>query len=315
MWNRRSCPSRRPTATIEPSARNPYDDRPKTHAGSANSASIGARGSRRGPSTRRYRFHQPLRSETRWRIPSALHSGCATDSSGPPAARSGSPSEPSAAIAATRRRVASHGMLGWSHSSQARRSPAGEIRGAATKSGPGHEDARLTLPVHRDVDDLVAWLALARVVLADRDEPPPGGIEAQVGVPPRTGRRDRAPARRRPGRAGTAARRRSRSTTTTPPATVYDPPPYSWTRVRTETDSGTTASAALGAEAHEDLAAAFGRPGLQPVQVVAVDPGLVQADLVGDQVLDPDRTPPGPVRGDGGFGHRPVQVPCCQDET
>ena len=71
----------------------------------------------------------------------------------------------------------------------------------------------------------------------------------------------------------------------------------------------------LGAEAHEHLAAAFGRSGLQPVQVVAVDPRVVQADLVGDQVLDPDRTPPGPVRGDGGFGHRSVQVPCCQDET
>ena len=35
----------------------------------------------------------------------------------------------------------------------------------------------------------------------------------------------------------------------------------------------------------------------------------------GRQVLDPDRTPPGPVRGDGGFGHRSVQVPCCHEVT
>ena len=136
IWSSRSRPSLRATATMLPSARNAYDERPNTHAGSANSASVGASASSRGPSARRYRFHQPLRSLAKWSSPSADHSGWAIDSSTPPAASSGVPSDPSAATVATRSRVVSHGMSGWSHSSQASRSPAGDRRGAATKSGP-----------------------------------------------------------------------------------------------------------------------------------------------------------------------------------
>ena len=52
-WKIRSRPRARPTAAIEPSGRKPYDERPKTQAGSANSTSSGASGSSRGPSTNR----------------------------------------------------------------------------------------------------------------------------------------------------------------------------------------------------------------------------------------------------------------------
>ena len=101
-------------------------ERPKTQAGSANSASIGASGSSRGPSTSRYRFHQPLRSETRWSVPSGRPLGL--DDRLVRAARRevglARASRP-AAIGATRRRVASQGMSGWSHSSQASCDPSG----------------------------------------------------------------------------------------------------------------------------------------------------------------------------------------------
>ena len=69
-------------------------------------------------------------------MPSDDHSGWTMEIPGPPATVRASPGEPSAAIGATRRRVASHGMSGWSHSSQASSEPSGEGRGAATKSGP-----------------------------------------------------------------------------------------------------------------------------------------------------------------------------------
>ena len=245
----------------------------------------------------------------------ALHSGWTTDSSGPPAARSGSPSDPSAAIV----RDAQAGRL----PGHARVVPL-EPRQPVARG----RDPRRRHEVHArsrgraDRARRRARRRRSRCVARPRPNGPRGPRRTAAG--PASKRRSayrHGPA----GVIGTGAsapgsrryRRPSATSeyTTTPPATVYDPPPYSWTRVRTETDSGTTASAALGTETHEHLASGFGRTGLQPVQVVAVDPGVVQADLVGDQVLDPDRTPPGPVRGDGGFGHRPVQVPCCQDET
>ena len=53
MWVSRSRPSRRATATIEPSGVKAYDERPKIQAGSANSAAIGASASSDGPSSRR----------------------------------------------------------------------------------------------------------------------------------------------------------------------------------------------------------------------------------------------------------------------
>ena len=180
---------------------------------------------------------------------------------------------------------------------------------------PGHQDPRRTLPIHGDVDDLVAGLAVARVVLAHREEAAPGRIEAKIGVPPRTWRRDRDrcvgarvdPIEPTVGHIGIhdhAARDGVRPTTV-----LVDPRPDR-DGLRDDRLRG-----AVRADAHEHLATGFGWTGLQPIQIVAVDPWLVQADLVADQVVDPDRTPPGPVRGDGGFGHRLGQVPCCQEET
>src|SRR4029079_2871365 len=62
-----SAPLRRTMATISPLGAMPYHDRPKTHSGPANSASMGAIGTTDPPapseSVQRWRFHQPDRSE------------------------------------------------------------------------------------------------------------------------------------------------------------------------------------------------------------------------------------------------------------
>jgi hypothetical protein len=71
------------------------------------------------------------RSETRCRTPSAFHSGCTTDSCGPPATWLAGPSLPSGPRSATHRSAPSHGMHGRSQVSQARRRPSGLGRGAA----------------------------------------------------------------------------------------------------------------------------------------------------------------------------------------
>ena len=106
---------------------------PKTQWGAPNSSSAGASASRRRPTLgpTRYRFHQPVRSLTRCRTPSGLHSGWTTDSSGPPATVTGSPARASPASSASRSSVPSQGMFGWSHSSQASRRPSGLTRGLA----------------------------------------------------------------------------------------------------------------------------------------------------------------------------------------
>ena len=97
---------------------------------SANSAAIGSNDST-WPSRSRYRFHQPDRSETKCRLPSALHSGCTTDSWGPPTTCLAEPSRPSGPRSATHRSAPSQGMQGRSQVSQARRRPSGLGRGAA----------------------------------------------------------------------------------------------------------------------------------------------------------------------------------------
>ena len=58
-----------------------------------------------------------------------------------------------------------------------------------------------------------------------------------------------------------------------PPETVYDPPPYSWTRVRTLNGGGVrSAIVPSSAEADEHAAAALGWARLEPVRLVAVEP-------------------------------------------
>ncbi len=93
---------------------------PKTQSGPLYSASSSTR---IRPS--RTRFQKPVASDAQWRRPSGPHRGWDTDSSALPATRAPS----------THSSVPSHGMLGWSHDSQASRPPVdgvvGSNRGAA----------------------------------------------------------------------------------------------------------------------------------------------------------------------------------------
>ena len=72
--------SRRTCRQCESATRKPYVDMPKTHCGTPNSASIGHTGSS-APSRRRYRFHHPVRSETKYSSPSGDQTGWKMDSS------------------------------------------------------------------------------------------------------------------------------------------------------------------------------------------------------------------------------------------
>jgi hypothetical protein len=110
--------------------RKPYMLLPKVQCGVANSASIGHRPSVRWRSRhRRYRFHQPLRSETKCSRLSGDHSGWQMDSSAPPAMRLGADSVPSSLKSASQSVVPCHGMRGWSQLSQASERPSGDKRG------------------------------------------------------------------------------------------------------------------------------------------------------------------------------------------
>ena len=118
-------------------------------------------------------------------MPSGDHSGWTIDSSGPPAARLASPRVPSGAKAATCRRVASHGMSGWSHSSQASIVPSGEMRGDETKSGPLTR-TRGSPPSSGIVTIVLTGSPPPCVILADSDETAALEVGAEVGVAPRS---------------------------------------------------------------------------------------------------------------------------------
>src|SRR3712207_8190930 len=79
---------------------------PKPRCGRPNSASIGQSGSTAPPPTR-YRFHQPVRSETKCSLPSGDHSGWKTDSSGPPDTSSAAVGVPASSRPATHSSVPS----------------------------------------------------------------------------------------------------------------------------------------------------------------------------------------------------------------
>lgn len=103
---------------------------PGFHSGPPNSSSLGQRliaQPVRGSTL--YGFHQPPRSLTARRVPSAVHSTWATASSGPPSTVRGSARCPSSVTSATLSSVPSQGMRGWSHASQAAHRPSGESRG------------------------------------------------------------------------------------------------------------------------------------------------------------------------------------------
>ena len=116
--------------TISSSDRKPYMLAPKVQCGVANSASIGHKASMLAP-CRRYRFHQPLLSETKCSKPFGDHSGWQIDSRAPPAIRRGDPRLPSACTSASHSSVPCHGRRGWSQLIQASWLPSGDKRGAA----------------------------------------------------------------------------------------------------------------------------------------------------------------------------------------
>ncbi len=182
----------------------------------------------------------------------------------------------------------------------------GSVRGEPRRRDevrPRHEDARLAVAIERHVHDLVDGLATTAVVLADRDEAPPGGIEPEVRVSPRPGRGDRD-------------RRRD-------PRVEPVDPAVREVRVRGHAagDDVRAAAVLVGAgpdgdggrgqvgdgtvrgRADQHAPAGLGRTALQPVDVVAVEPWLGQRDVVADEVIDPDRAPPRSVGGDRGVGH------------
>ena len=292
MWSSRSRPSLRATATMLPSARNAYDERPNTHAGSANSASVGASASSRGPSARRYRFHQPLRSLAKWSSPSADHSRLGDRLVDPAGRQLGRPERP---VGGDRRDPQPGGVprhVGVvplepgepvAGRRQARRGD--EVRAA-------DEDRRGRLAIEGNGDQLVPWLAFARMVLANREEAPPRSVEAHVGVAVRPGRRDRD------------RHRRARIDPVQPPVAelgIDDDaaghrvrPAAVLVGARPDVGRGRRQlrRLAIGLAADEDPPAALCRMALDPVQVVAIEPRLAEQDRLLDDLLDRDRRAP-----------------------
>lgn len=143
---------------IRPSSSTVYQRIPSCQRGPANSSSRGHSGLTRPPSppsslprSTRTRFHQPDASVTAYSASGPAHSGCNTDSAGPPRTSRGAPTVPSAATSATRSTVPSHGIRGWSQAIQASRRPSGDGVGKARKSLPpaGSPPPRSRLPPTR----------------------------------------------------------------------------------------------------------------------------------------------------------------------
>src|SRR6185369_12737470 len=75
------------------------------------------------------RFHQPLRSDVKYKTPSGDHSGWKIDSAVPPATQRVEASFPSSPNSPTHNSQPSHGMFGWFHVSHASCVPSGLNRG------------------------------------------------------------------------------------------------------------------------------------------------------------------------------------------
>src|SRR6185436_2797247 len=75
------------------------------------------------------RFHQPLRSEAKYKTPSGDHSGWKIDSAVPPATHRVEASLPSSPNSPTHNSQPSQGMFGWFQVSQASWLPSGLSRG------------------------------------------------------------------------------------------------------------------------------------------------------------------------------------------
>ena len=173
--------------------------------------------------------------------------------------------------------------------------------------GAADEDLWGRLAIEGNGDQLVPWLAVAGMVLADREEAPPWSVEAQVGVAVRPGRRDRdrhgraridpvQPAVAELGVDDDAAGHRVR------PAAVL-------VGARPDVGRGRRQlrRLACGLAADEDPAAALRWMALDPVQVVAIEPRLAEQDGLLDDLLDRDRRAPRAVRRDGSLGRHPLR--------
>ena len=277
--------------TTEPSGAKPNVVSPKTHWGSANSASIGASASSsavvasdRGSTSRcgPRRSGGPVGRPLGWTI----------DSSGPPA--TGRRAQP-----AVRRRSARPRVRGVPRHvrlvpRQPRQPwPSGDGRDAARKSCPATRRARR--PVERDGHDRVRGCPGPAVVLANGEDPAPADVEPKVRVAHGPGG-ERDWRRRRRVDAVQAAVGEVREddeaiVDRVGAAAVLVDPGADVDRRGRQVGGG-----AVGRRADEDPPPAFGRPRLEPVGVVAVEPRLGQADDVADEVVDADRRRPRAVR-------------------
>ena len=149
-----------------------------------------------------------------------------------------------------------------------------------------------------DVDDGRFRLAIDAVILADREEPAPGTVEAQVAVAVRTlgGDGDRRvdarveavqPAVDEVGEDDGPAGDDIRA-----PAVLVDP------RSDVERRRGQVDRRPVAGTPDQDAPAGLGGSSLDPVDVVAVDPRLGQPDDVRDEIVDADRRDPAPERRD-----------------
>src|SRR5262245_59526025 len=108
---------------------NAYDDIPNSHCGIPSSAFALPTASISPSVEIRCRFHQPLRSEAKYRTPSGDHLGWKIDSATPPATQRVDVSVPSGPNSPTHSSQPSHGMFGWFQVNQASWVPSGLTRG------------------------------------------------------------------------------------------------------------------------------------------------------------------------------------------
>ena len=176
----------------------------------------------------------------------------------------------------TTSRVASHGMSGWSHSSQQNAAPSGRQRGSDTKSGPSTTTSGVlgSWAASRTIV-LVASRAVGVVLLLDAQQRGAVGVQVAVGVAQAARHRRLRRERQRATPPGSSRWSRcvaQSANHSTPSCTHQAPPPYSCTAVRALcVRRQHLVDGAVGATAqHRDPPALLG-PALRPPHVVAVD--------------------------------------------
>ena len=179
-------------------------------------------------------------------------------------------------------------MFGWSHATQATRAPSGDDRRAGDEVGPRpqHRPGVVAGAVEVEEDELVRGLRCrGSGPRARRGRARRGGRDRRSATDPRASAARARPTR---GRAGAGARRRGGRRRRPRLATAYEPPPYSWTRVRTDHGAGRTSCGARAVVADEDDAPRLGRAQLEPPGARAVGTDLVEPHLPGHEGLRRD---------------------------